>query len=76
MLDAAIAKLQAFQLEEKHLSAIDLTLALLSASEVTEQDVDSCENAWRDVGVDTLPSLGEALEEWLESSELRHDHAG
>ncbi len=76
VLDAAIARLQAFQLEEKHLSAIDLTLSLLSAPEATEEDVDACQNAWRDVGVDTLPSLGEAFEEWLASSEMRLEHAG
>ncbi len=76
VLDAAIARLQAFHLEEKHLSAIDMTLECLSAPEATEEDVDACQNAWRDVGVDTLPSLGEAFEEWLASSELRLEHAG
>ncbi len=70
VLDAAVAGLPAFQLKEEHLTALDLTLARLAAADVTEQDVDSCENAWRDVGVDTLPSLGEAFEEWLASSDL------
>ncbi len=74
MLDAAVSKLEAFQLNERHLSVIDSTLSRLSAREVTERDVDLCEDEWRNANVDTLPSLGEAFEEWLESTYSGLEH--
>ncbi len=75
VLDAAVAGLQAFQLDKKHLSALDLTLSCLSEASITERNVDACENAWRHAGVDTLPSLKESFEEWLASSAADLEHA-
>jgi hypothetical protein len=68
VLDAAVARLQAFQLDDKHLAAIDSTLARLAAPRVTERDVHFCEKLWEAVGVNTVPSLGDSFEEWLELS--------
>ncbi len=68
VLDAAANKLEAFQLSERHFSAIDFTLARLSARTPTEKDVDACEDEWRAAEVDTIPKLQEAFEEWLASS--------
>lgn len=72
VLDAAVSRLEAFQLNEAHLSAIQATLARLSAENVTEQDVDDCENIWRGAEVETIPCLREAFEEWLTASESVH----
>lgn len=68
ILDAAVSRLEAFQLDDRHLSAIDSTLSRLAASTITEADIDACENEWRVAEVDTLPSLRDAFEGWLAAS--------
>ena len=76
VLDAAVSKLEAFQLKAHHFSAIESTLTRLSAESVEEQDVDDCENEWRAADVDTLPSLREAFEEWLRNTPLGIESVG
>ncbi len=76
VLDAAVTRLQAFQLGDEVFSAIEHTLARLSATHVSEQDVDACENTWRAADVDTIPSLGEAFEQWLASCDPDPEDAG
>ncbi len=68
VLDAAVSQLEAFQLDEKHLAAIDSTLSSLAATTVTEHAVDACGQEWQAAEVATVPALRAAFEEWLASS--------
>jgi hypothetical protein len=68
VLDAAVSKLEAFQLDERHLSALDSTLTLLSVPSMSEDAVDACERDWEAAEVTTLPALRASFEEWLTSS--------
>lgn len=68
VLDAAVTKLEAFQLSERHFSAVDFTLARLSTRLPNEADVEACEDAWQTAEVDTIPKLQEAFGEWLTNS--------
>ncbi len=69
VLDAAVNQLGAFQLTDRHFSAIDFTLSCLLAQNLTEEEVDACEDLWRVTEVDTIPSLRDSFGEWLASAE-------
>ncbi|MEM1176698.1 MAG: hypothetical protein AAGM22_00010 [Acidobacteriota bacterium] len=68
VLDSAVSELHAIQLQSKHLQAIDDSLAALKLATVREVDVSKLEDAWRKVGAETIPTLGNAFPEWLELS--------
>jgi Ribosomal protein L9, N-terminal domain len=76
VLDVAVSKLEAFQLDEKLFSAIDSTLNRLAADTVSEDDVDACEREWEAAAVHTVPGLRSAFEEWLTSSFSDIEDAG
>ncbi len=68
VLDAAVSKLEASQLNESHFSTIDSTLSRLAAETVTENDVDACQDEWQAAEVAVVPTLRDSFEEWLACS--------
>lgn len=75
-LDAAVTNLDALQLTAEHLTVIDTMLDRLADPGASSSDVHELEAAWRRVGVDTLPSFGEFLKQWMELSRPVADGLG
>ena len=75
-LDAAVTNLDSLQLTKQHLAVIEEALARLADRGVASADVEEFEVRWRRVGVDTLPSFGECLKQWMELSRPVADGLG
>ncbi len=76
VLDAAVSRLEAFQLNDSHFAAIDFTLSRMSTQIVTEKDVDACEDKWLAAKVTTIPTLQTSFEEWLTNSSSGFEDVG
>ena len=65
-LERAVSKIESPFLTLKHLDAAKLSMERLRSEKVGQHDISACKKAWRQAGIEMLPSFKKILEEWEE----------